>query len=188
MSILAVDVGNSRIKWGLWDGGWLRQDSVPKGDAPLLADTWQAAVQAATCDRQQCRRRSGERVAECLGAQPGSRRAVGHESARAVRSPQRVLAANAARRRPLGGLGRRAPSGGRSCVGSQCGHRGDHRRADAGRRIPGWTDRARIGSDGRGAGARNSGASACRRCASRNSRGARRMRSQAARCNPCVVR
>ena len=42
MSILAVDAGNSRIKWGLWAGGWLRQDSVAKGDAPLLADTWQA--------------------------------------------------------------------------------------------------------------------------------------------------
>ncbi len=42
MGILAVDAGNSRIKWGLWDGGWLRQDSVAKGDAPLLAVAWQA--------------------------------------------------------------------------------------------------------------------------------------------------
>lgn len=42
MSILAVDAGNSRIKWGLWDGGWLRQDSVANGDAPLLVDTWEA--------------------------------------------------------------------------------------------------------------------------------------------------
>ena len=42
MSILAVDAGNSRIKWGLWDGGWSRQDSVAKDDAPLLADAWRA--------------------------------------------------------------------------------------------------------------------------------------------------
>jgi type III pantothenate kinase len=40
MRILAVDAGNSRIKWGLWDGGWLRQDSVAKDDAPLLAVAW----------------------------------------------------------------------------------------------------------------------------------------------------
>src|ERR1700741_1537830 len=41
MRILAVDAGNSRIKWGLWDAGWLRQDSVAKDDAPLLASAWQ---------------------------------------------------------------------------------------------------------------------------------------------------
>jgi type III pantothenate kinase len=41
MSLLAVDAGNSRIKWGLWDGGWLRQDSVAKDDALLLAAAWQ---------------------------------------------------------------------------------------------------------------------------------------------------
>jgi type III pantothenate kinase len=41
MSILAVDAGNTRIKWGLWDGGWLRQDSVAKDDVPLLAVAWQ---------------------------------------------------------------------------------------------------------------------------------------------------
>ena len=42
MTILAVDVGNSRIKWGLWGRGWLRQESIPKGDTRLLADSWQA--------------------------------------------------------------------------------------------------------------------------------------------------
>jgi type III pantothenate kinase len=41
MSILAVDAGNSRIKWGLWDADWLRQDSVAKEDAPLLGAAWQ---------------------------------------------------------------------------------------------------------------------------------------------------
>jgi type III pantothenate kinase len=42
MTILAVDAGNSRIKWGLWDGGWLRQDSVAKSDLRLLAVAWHA--------------------------------------------------------------------------------------------------------------------------------------------------
>jgi len=41
MTILAVDAGNSRIKWGLWDRGWLCQDSIAKSDARLLADAWQ---------------------------------------------------------------------------------------------------------------------------------------------------
>ena len=42
MTILAVDAGNSRIKWGLWEGGWLRQDSVAKNDLSLLAVAWHA--------------------------------------------------------------------------------------------------------------------------------------------------
>lgn len=41
MHILAVDVGNTRIKWGLWDGQWMRQDSVPTSEAVLLAVAWQ---------------------------------------------------------------------------------------------------------------------------------------------------
>lgn len=44
MSILAVDVGNSRIKWGLWDDAWQRQDSVANGDASLLANSWQTSI------------------------------------------------------------------------------------------------------------------------------------------------
>jgi type III pantothenate kinase len=42
MSILAVDAGNSRIKWGLWEGRWLHQDSVATGEAARLADAWAA--------------------------------------------------------------------------------------------------------------------------------------------------
>jgi type III pantothenate kinase len=41
MHILTVDAGNTRIKWGLWDGHWLRQDSVPTPEAVLLAAAWQ---------------------------------------------------------------------------------------------------------------------------------------------------
>jgi type III pantothenate kinase len=42
MHILAVDVGNTRTKWGLWDGRWLRQDSVLTAEMALLGSAWQA--------------------------------------------------------------------------------------------------------------------------------------------------
>jgi type III pantothenate kinase len=42
MSILAVDAGNSRIKWGLWNRAWSRQGSVAKADAPTLGGIWEA--------------------------------------------------------------------------------------------------------------------------------------------------
>jgi len=41
MSILAIDAGNSRIKWGLHDtGGWLAQDHVPTVRPRGLAVAW----------------------------------------------------------------------------------------------------------------------------------------------------
>jgi type III pantothenate kinase len=40
MNILAIDAGNTRIKWGLTDatrdGGWLRHDALPTADAATL--------------------------------------------------------------------------------------------------------------------------------------------------------
>jgi len=42
MSVLAVDAGNSRIKWGVWDNGWLQQDAAAKTDTAKLADVWGA--------------------------------------------------------------------------------------------------------------------------------------------------
>ena len=42
MHILAVDVGNTRTKWGLWDGRWLRQDSVLTAEMALLGSAWEA--------------------------------------------------------------------------------------------------------------------------------------------------
>jgi type III pantothenate kinase len=42
MSTLAVDAGNSRIKWGLWEGRWSRQDWVATSDVARLADEWAA--------------------------------------------------------------------------------------------------------------------------------------------------
>jgi type III pantothenate kinase len=41
MTLLTVDAGNSRIKWGTWNGRWTRQDSVPMADIELLARIWQ---------------------------------------------------------------------------------------------------------------------------------------------------
>lgn len=39
--ILAVDAGNTRIKWGLHDGkSWLEKGWVATGDAHLLGDSW----------------------------------------------------------------------------------------------------------------------------------------------------
>ncbi len=42
MHILAVDAGNSRIKWGLWDERWSRQDSVATAEVTGLGVAWQA--------------------------------------------------------------------------------------------------------------------------------------------------
>jgi type III pantothenate kinase len=41
MSVLAVDVGNTRIKWGLWDGRWAQQDVLPTAEVHQLAAAWQ---------------------------------------------------------------------------------------------------------------------------------------------------
>jgi type III pantothenate kinase len=39
--VLAIDCGNSRLKWGLHrDGAWLRQDSVPLGAIVRLEPQW----------------------------------------------------------------------------------------------------------------------------------------------------
>jgi type III pantothenate kinase len=41
MTILALDAGNSRIKWGLWaDRGFIAQGAVPTEQAGDLADAW----------------------------------------------------------------------------------------------------------------------------------------------------
>jgi type III pantothenate kinase len=43
---LAVDAGNTRVKWGLWDtGSWRARGAVPVADAATLAATW-AALEA----------------------------------------------------------------------------------------------------------------------------------------------
>jgi type III pantothenate kinase len=42
VSILAFDAGNSRIKWGLWDGHWSLHGSVPTIEVARLTDAWRA--------------------------------------------------------------------------------------------------------------------------------------------------
>ena len=40
--LLAVDSGNTRIKWGLHDGhGWLQQGAVAQNESVLLEREWQ---------------------------------------------------------------------------------------------------------------------------------------------------
>ena len=38
--ILLVDAGNSRVKWGLWDGTWAHQEALPTGQAANLGQVW----------------------------------------------------------------------------------------------------------------------------------------------------
>jgi type III pantothenate kinase len=41
MRIIALDAGNSRIKWGAWDAKWAHQDSVPIAALPELLAAWE---------------------------------------------------------------------------------------------------------------------------------------------------
>jgi type III pantothenate kinase len=41
MRILAVDAGNSRIKWGVWEGDWTHHDSLPIASYAELLATWE---------------------------------------------------------------------------------------------------------------------------------------------------
>ena len=38
--ILAIDAGNSRIKWGLWDRRWVRQEAVSTDEMARLGEIW----------------------------------------------------------------------------------------------------------------------------------------------------
>lgn len=38
--ILAVDAGNSRVKWGIFDGDWVAQGAVPNSDIVRLGEAW----------------------------------------------------------------------------------------------------------------------------------------------------
>jgi type III pantothenate kinase len=45
MRVLAIDAGNSRIKWGVHDGGgWITQSWVATGNAPRIAEDWKEMV------------------------------------------------------------------------------------------------------------------------------------------------
>ena len=63
MTILAIDAGNTRIKWGIHDGArWLRQGVLPTAESERLRD----AVQPV--DRVVIANVAGERVAAALAA------------------------------------------------------------------------------------------------------------------------
>ncbi len=38
--ILAIDAGNSRVKWGLYDGTWVAKGIVPNADIVRLGEAW----------------------------------------------------------------------------------------------------------------------------------------------------
>jgi type III pantothenate kinase len=40
MRVIAVDVGNSRVKWGVWDDRWTSQGSTPTAQVDTLAAAW----------------------------------------------------------------------------------------------------------------------------------------------------
>jgi len=64
MSTLAIDAGNTRIKWGVHDGGkWLHQSAAPTAHAKRLRDEfaqWHAAERVVVANV------AGERIAEAL--------------------------------------------------------------------------------------------------------------------------
>src|SRR5690349_5288723 len=42
MRMIALDAGNSRIKWGVWDAKWMHQDSLPTTSYAALFNAWDA--------------------------------------------------------------------------------------------------------------------------------------------------
>jgi type III pantothenate kinase len=72
--IVAIDAGNSRIKWGLWaDGGWGEQGTLATVDAAWLAEAvedWPADAPIAICNV------AGEAVAAALRHALGARAAA----------------------------------------------------------------------------------------------------------------
>lgn len=41
-AILAIDAGNTRIKWGVFADAWMTRGAVPTAEAPRLAEEWRA--------------------------------------------------------------------------------------------------------------------------------------------------
>lgn len=52
--IVAIDIGNTRLKWGVWDGGvWLGQGALPTADVVSLEDVarnWPAQGRIVACN------------------------------------------------------------------------------------------------------------------------------------------
>lgn len=50
---VAIDVGNSRLKWGVYDGGWVARGALPTVEAVALAETvarWPAGARVVACN------------------------------------------------------------------------------------------------------------------------------------------
>jgi type III pantothenate kinase len=69
--MIAIDAGNTRIKWGVHDGaGWVAQGALPTGAAASLAEAsagWPAAVRVVACNV------AGDAVEAAIGAALGER-------------------------------------------------------------------------------------------------------------------
>jgi type III pantothenate kinase len=72
--MIAVDAGNTRIKWGVHDGqGWLAQGALPTGEAARLAEVfaaWPGETRLVACNV------AGGKVGEAIEAAQGKRRAA----------------------------------------------------------------------------------------------------------------
>jgi type III pantothenate kinase len=66
MTILAIDAGNTRIKWGVRDGAaWTQQDALPTAEAARLGE---ALAPARQVERAVIANVAGERVAQALSS------------------------------------------------------------------------------------------------------------------------
>ena len=164
MHILAVDVGNSRTKWGLWDGRWLRQDSVLNGGVGACSACASGrTADTAAADRLQRGGQAGRDWLEAWALSQGL-------SVPLVISQREQCGVRNGYREPTqsSGADRWAALIARATPGSRCGAGGhgrycaDDRRADAGRAISRRIDLAGPRPDGRVAGARYSGVAARR--------------------------
>lgn len=66
MTLLAIDAGNTRIKWGVHDGaGWILRGALPTAEAARLGD---ALAQPHRLERAVIANVAGERVAQALAS------------------------------------------------------------------------------------------------------------------------
>ena len=189
MPILAIDAGNTRIKWGLWeDRGFIAQGSILTARAAELADALhmlarpQRSIGCSVAGAQ-----VREQIEQVLAPWGGGPEWVG-EPPRAMRRGQPLRGTRTARRRSLGGIDRCARAACGRLRGGQRRHRSDHRCAHPRRRVPRRPDPAGAGADGRSAGQRVPRASRASRASSRSFPPVRRMPSSAVPCRLCAGR
>ncbi len=140
VSFLAVDIGNTRLKWALYakplPGATTARPrrGLPRGDRRPRRRTVARSARAVEHARQRRRRRGRASPHRGAARALGRRAALGREQRRSLRRHQRLRPSDPARRRPLGRADRRAPPhpGARSgAAGARRDgrHRGHRRRA-----------------------------------------------------------